>query len=162
MVDNKMKTNNGKGNTVDRDDWETPQELWNKLNEQYSFNFDCCSNSYNSKCLFFSKDFLYLDTKWYNRNFKMAWMNPPFSKSFEMFKHFFKIVSQGVAIYRCDNMETKVWQEIILKNADWIFIPKGRICYEGHEGKGARFPSALIGLGVEPPIDIQGKLLKCE
>lgn len=62
----------------------------------------------------------------------------------------------GVAIYRCDNMETKVWQEIILKNADWIFIPKGRISYEGKVGKGSRFPSALIGVGVSAPKEIEG------
>ena len=79
-------------------------------------------------------------------------MNPPFSKAKEMFEHFFKVCEKGVAIYRCDNMETKVWQEIILPNATWIFIPKGRINYQYdpklRQGKGTRFPSALIGYNV--------------
>lgn len=86
-------------------------------------------------------------------------MNPPFSKAQEMFEQFFKVVSKGVAIYRCDNMETKVWQEVILKNAGWIFIPNTRIRYTGMEGNGSRFPSALIGLNVEPPKDIEGTTL---
>jgi hypothetical protein len=90
----------------------------------------------------------------------MCWMNPPFSKAYDMFKHFFKVITHGVAIYRCDNMETKVWQDIILKNANWILIPKGRICYEGMEGKGSRFPSALIGFNVKPPKYVKGIVME--
>ena len=74
-------------------------------------------------------------------------------------KLFFSVVNKGVAIYRCDNMETKVWQEIILKNATWIFIPKGRIKYEGFKGTGSRFPSALIGFNVKVPKNLSGKIM---
>ena len=92
-------------------------------------------------------------------------MNPPFSKSNQMFEHFFNVVSKGVAIFRCDNMETKVWQDTILKNAEWIFIPKGRVSYTPFEvgnmrdGNGTRFPSALIGFGVDVPKGFQGRIL---
>ena len=86
-------------------------------------------------------------------------MNPPFSKAKEMFEHFFKIINKGVCIYRCDNMETKVWNEIILKKASWIFIPKGRITYEGKAGKGSRFPSALIGYNVPKFKGMEGVFL---
>ncbi len=148
-----MKANNGSGNTIERDDWETPKWLFDILNKQYNFTFDCCSTDKNTKCNVWTDDFLD-----YNEDFThdLSWMNPPFSKAEHMFDHFFKVVSKGVAIYRCDNMETKIWQNIILPNADWIFIPKGRISYEGKEGKGSRFPSALIGIGVEPPKELEG------
>jgi len=76
-----------------------------------------------------------------------------------MFVHFFKVVKRGVAIYRCDNFETGLWQKIIFQNCDWVFIPNHRVCYEGLDGNGARFPSALIGIGVEPPKYINGVLL---
>ncbi len=89
-------------------------------------------------------------------------MNPPFSLAREMFEHFFKVVSKGVAIYRCDNLETSLWQEVILANADWVFIPKGRISYEGKEGKGSRFPSALIGKGIPIPKELKGFTLKVQ
>jgi len=79
-----------------------------------------------------------------------------------MFTHFFKMVDNGVAIYRCDNMETKVWQDIILPYATWIFIPNKRIAYEGMEGNGSRFPSALIGLNVAKPKELKGILLRVE
>lgn len=159
----KSKGNDGKGNIPERDLWETKQELINKLKFQYNFNFDCCANEQNKKCLDFSNNFESIkEVKGY------AWMNPPFSNALKMFIHFFKVVKNGMAIYRCDNMETKVWQEIILKNADWIFIPKGRISYTPFEtgdmrkGGGTRFPSALIGIGIKPPMEIEGRVLRID
>jgi hypothetical protein len=96
----------------------------------------------------------------------ICWMNPPFSKAKQMFEHFFKVVNKGVTIYRCDNMETAVWQEVILPNASWIFIPKGRVSYTPFEtgdmrkGAGTRFPSALIGYNVPKPTNLEGTLLE--
>jgi len=154
------KGNNGKGNIPERDLWETKQELFGNLKKQYNFEFDCCANELNKKCLDFSNNFESI-----NSMEKTSWMNPPFSNSLKMFEHFFKVIKKGVAIYRCDNMETKVWQEVILKFADWIFIPKGRVSYTSFEvgnmrnGKGTRFPSALIGIGVEIPQNIEGRIL---
>ena len=44
-----MKGNNGTGNIVNRDDWQTPQELWDRLNKEYDFKFDCCASFDNHK-----------------------------------------------------------------------------------------------------------------
>ena len=157
MVNKKirMKANNGKGNTPLRDEWETPQDLWDKLNEQYDFGFDCCANHKNSKTLDFCSDF---ESMVEIRD--ICWMNPPFSKALEMFRHFFKVIKKGVAIYRCDNLETALWQKIIFPNCSWIFIPDKRISYEGLDGDGARFPSALIGIGLDIPKGLKGTLLE--
>jgi len=152
-----MKGNNGKGNIIERDEWQTPKWLFNKLHNQYIFHFDCCAKGRNTKCIGFSEDF----EKEENMRGDICWMNPPFSKAQQMFKHYFKVVNKGVCIYRCDNMETKIWQDIILKHATWIFIPKSRISYEGMEGNGSRFPSALIGFNVDPPKDMDGVTLMC-
>ena len=62
-------------------------------------------------------------------------------------------------IFFVDNMETKIWQDIILKSATWILIPKGRIAYEGMKGNGSRFPSALIGFNVKIPKYVKGTIL---
>lgn len=149
-----MKGNNGDGNISDRDEWETPSELFMSLNRQYCFRFDCCANAENSKTIFFSNNFERETEVLYP-----AWMNPPFSKAKKMFKHFFEVVDCGVAIYRCDNLETKLWQDLILKNVDWVFIIKGRVNYKGLSGGGCRFPSALFGVGLSPPENIEGTTL---
>jgi len=161
----KNKGNDGKGNNEERDLWETDQALWDTLNQQYQFTFDCCANQSNTKCKSYSSNFEetnFSDVTFFGK--QVFWMNPPFSKAKEMFKHFFKEAPSGVAIFRCDNMETKVWQEIILKNADWIHIPQGRIAYTPfstkiRSGKGTRFPSALIGFKTQPPKNIEGTTL---
>ena len=157
------KGNDGKGNIPERDLWETKKELFDSLNNQFNFTFDCCANESNKKCEFWHNNFEKVGTEEAGLSEEdIAWMNPPFSNAFKMFKHFFEVVDKGVAIYRCDNMETKVWQDIILKNATWIFIPKGRIAYTPFEtgdmrkGMGTRFPSALIGVGLESPENLEG------
>jgi len=43
-----MKANDGSGNNEGRDNWETPQKLWDQLNKQYSFRIDCCGDCYKS------------------------------------------------------------------------------------------------------------------
>jgi hypothetical protein len=145
----KIKANNGKGNNESRDGWRTPRVLFNQLDRQYNFNFDCCAIFENTKCEDYSDEFEDIGLRKLQE--KICWMNPPFSRAERMFKHFFEVVCQGVAIYRCDNFETKIWQEVIFPNATWILIPNTRVVYEGMIGSGSRFPSALIGYNVSVP-----------
>lgn len=149
-----MKGNNGSGNTIKKDEWETPQWLFDIINKQYKFQMDCCANKKNTKCFIWSENFEGVVMRNY-----ISWMNPPFSKSKLMFEQFFKIIEKGIAIYRSDNLDTQLWQDIILKNADWVFFFRGRINYEGMEGKGSRFPSALIGVGLDPVKNLDGKTM---
>ena len=150
-----MKANNGKGNNPLRDGWRTPSEIFQPLDEQYNFTFDCCSTGKDNLCKSYSSDFeMYAQAIDH-----MYWMNPPFSISWRMFDHFFKIVKRGVAIYRCDNLETGLWQKVIFPNCSWIFIPNKRVSYEGLDGDGARFPSALIGLNIPKPTGLKGIIL---
>jgi len=141
-----MKANNGSGNIESRDEWETPQWLFDRLHKQFIFTFDCCASMDNKKVEIATDKFE--DCFKFQLEKETCWMNPPFSKALEMFRHFFKVIPKGVAIYRCDNFETKIWQEVIFPNASWVFIPNKRIAYEGMNGSGSRFPSALIGFNV--------------
>ena len=150
-----MKGNNGTGNTTDRDDWETPNKLIYTLDNQYNFTFDCCASIYNHKFKQWSDNFLEIETTMHPFKIGVCWINPPFSKAKEMIEHFFKVVKKGVGIYRIDNIETQIWF-MILNKADWVHIFNKRINYEGHEGKGARFGSALFGVGVPPPKNLEG------
>ena len=152
-----MTGNDGTGNIPERDLWETKQELFDKLDSQYIFQYDCCADIKNKKCVWYSDRF---ETCNLEVKGLMCWMNPPFSKALEMFRHFFKVIPNGVAIYRCDNFETKIWQEVIFPNASWVFIPNKRIAYEGMEGSGSRFPSALIGFNVPLIESLVGITLK--
>jgi|SRR3990167_1075648 len=146
---------NGKGNNSVRDEWETPGWLFDLLTDQYGFEFDCCAKKNNTKCYNYSSDFEAIKLIQ-----SVAWMNPPFSKAQKMFTHFFKVVNEGIAIYRCDNLETYLWQQTILPSASWIFLFGYRINYKGSDGSGARFPSALIGTGLPSPKLLEGTPMK--
>ena len=63
--------------TSNKDNWETPQELFNKLNRIFSFELDVAADENNHKCdLYFSKEQNGLSQEWKSRN----WMNPPYGR----------------------------------------------------------------------------------
>ena len=47
------------------DEWETPQDLYMKLDEEFNFNLDPCATDLNHKCeRYFTKDVDGLKQKW--------------------------------------------------------------------------------------------------
>lgn len=151
------RNNNTSEQRKAKDDWRTPVWLWNILNNQYNFEVDCAASAENALCPLW----IGIDTTMFPyAEGGTVWCNPPFSNP-QMLANYWAKRLKKVGIYRCDNLETKVWQTIILPNVDWVFFPSGRINYEGHDGKGAMFPSCLMGSGVPPPTGIEGRTLIC-
>lgn len=74
------------------DDWETPPEIFEPLNNKYDFTLDPCCTDKTAKCeSYFTPREDGLKQRWEGR----VWVNPPFSKipewldkiNYEMFKH---------------------------------------------------------------------------
>jgi len=63
----------------DRDTWRTPKDLFQELNKQYEFNFDCCASIDNTKTYYYASQFE--GVKKEDISFRTCWMNPPFSKA---------------------------------------------------------------------------------
>ncbi len=58
-----------------RQDWDTPQVLFDKLNEEFKFEYDLAASNKNTKCdKFFSKEDDGLKQKWNG----VCWLNPPY------------------------------------------------------------------------------------
>lgn len=65
--DTKFKSN--------KQDWETPIELFEIINRRYNIDFDLAANKSNTKCSeFFSKEDDALTKSWRGR----CWLNPPY------------------------------------------------------------------------------------
>jgi len=146
-----------KGGSVD---WGTPSELFDKLNAQYGFDIDLCSNESNKKC---GTEVQQLENFDQELVYKVGWINPPFSKIRQMLRIALSLKFPVVGIYRCDNLETETWQDIIFSKCDWVLFLKGRVRYEdpvSGDRTSPMFPSALFGKGVKPPEDFFGKLIK--
>lgn len=63
-----------------KQDWETPQQLFDKYNEEYNFIIDLAASSNNAKCSFYfdeSDDSLSKNwTEWCTD--RWGWVNPPY------------------------------------------------------------------------------------
>ena len=57
--------------------WETPQDLFDKLNEEFHFDLDVCATPENAKCeRFFTPDMDGLKQEWRG----VCWCNPPYGR----------------------------------------------------------------------------------
>lgn len=148
-----------------RDDWRTPQKLWNCLNNEYVFQTDLAADFENTKCInhYYTVESNTLVAEWPKD--QVCWLNPPFSQAEAFFKKCAREAGNGikiVAIYKSANLETKTWQRWILPNADWVYFLDKRVNYDDHEGNptnGVPFGSAIIGFNVWKPISSNGFII---
>ncbi len=64
----------------DSSEWETPQDLFDRLNEEFHFDLDVCASEKKHKCdLYFTKTDNALNQPW-NLCGKVCWMNPPYGR----------------------------------------------------------------------------------
>ena len=121
-----------------KDHWATPKEFYDKLNEEFDFNFDPCP-------LHSKFDGLVID--WKERNF----INPPYSRKLKeaFIRTAFEESKQGkVCVMLLPvSTSTKIFHEIIYPNAELRFV-KGRIAFEGVNTFGKK-----VGKGSAPMHD---------
>lgn len=61
-----------------KEDWETPQELFNELDQEFNFTIDVCADNRNKKCKrFYTKEENGLLQNWNN---EIVWCNPPYGR----------------------------------------------------------------------------------
>jgi site-specific DNA-methyltransferase (adenine-specific) len=61
------------------DYWETPPELFKKLDDEFAFELDAAANFDNAKCLaYFNEEDNSLDQDW--SGYTSIWLNPPYSR----------------------------------------------------------------------------------
>jgi phage N-6-adenine-methyltransferase len=119
------------------DDWQTPKEIYNKLNEEFHFDFDPCplEPHWNG-----------LEIGWYGNIF----VNPPYSQ-IELWLEKAQIeLSNGhaktIVFLVFANTDTEWFHKYVLGKGDIRFL-KGRIKFldrEGNKKSGAMRPSILV------------------
>ena len=114
------------------DNWATPKEFFNKLNDEFAFNFDPCPLNKNK--ITNDKNGLLID--WGQRNF----INPPYSRKLKE-AFVLKAIEESKKGKLCVMLlpvstSTKLFHEIIQPNAKEIRFIKGRIKFVGLNTKG--------------------------
>jgi len=141
--------------TSKSNEWETPSELFDKLNDEFHFTLDPCCTKENAKC---ERHYTIADNglahDWSN---DVVFMNPPYGR--EIGKWVEKAYNESLkgAIVVClipARTETKYWHKYIFNKAEISFL-KGRVKFinrllpswreDGNfKVSGAPFPSAIV------------------
>lgn len=126
-----------------KQDWETPIDFFNKLDEVFKFEIDVAASDDNAKCeKYFTEKDDGLDQEWNG----VCWMNPPYGR--KQIKWIEKAYneSQNGATVVClipAKPDTKIWQDVIFKKTIAVCFVKGRLKFGGSKVN-APFPSALV------------------
>ncbi len=125
------------------DDHSTPQDFFDKLNEEYNFELDVCATASNAKCSnFFTKEQDALKQNWEGT----CWMNPPYGRDIilwmeKAYKEHKKNKNTIVCLVPV-RTDTNWWHSYVEGKAKVKFI-KGRLKF-GNSANSAPFPSALV------------------
>lgn len=131
--------------SMESNEWETPQELYDELNKEYKFTLDPCATEKSAKCdKYYTKEDDGLSKDWSG---EIVFMNPPYGR--EIPKWIKKASETKSAVVVClipSRTDTKYWHNYIFKSAHKVMFIKGRLKFKGDQkGSGsAPFPSAIV------------------
>ncbi len=124
--------------------WGTPQDFFDKLNEEFNFTLDPCATPETAKCKrFFTPEIDGLKQSWDN---EVVFCNPPYGREIGKWVKKSSEARGGVVVMLIPaRTDTKYFHEYIYKKSEIRFI-KGRLKFVGKQkGSGsAPFPSMLV------------------
>lgn len=128
-------------------EWETPQDLFNKLDAEFHFTLDVCATAENAKCKrFYTKVEDGLSKPWMGEK---CWMNPPYGREISKWikKAHFATQEMNHGCVVCllpARTDTKWFHNYIYKNKNVeIRFLKGRLKF-GNSKNSAPFPSMIV------------------
>ena len=124
--------------------WYTPQDFYEKINKEFNFELDVCSDGKNNKCdKYFTEEEDGLKQKWEG----VCWMNPPYGRTIgKWMKKAYESSLEGATVVCLvpSRTDTKWWHDYAM-NGEIRFV-KGRLKFGGSTTS-APFPSALVIFG---------------
>ena len=125
-----------------KQDWETPEKLFKKLDDVFHFQTDVCATKENTKChKHYTPEIDGLKQEWTG----VCWMNPPYGYQIDKWiqKAYNSAKENGTTVVCLlpARTDTKWWHEYVTK-AEVYFI-KGRLKFSGHKNS-APFPSTVV------------------
>lgn len=127
--------------TQSSDEWETPDELFKKLDDEFHFTLDSCASDENHKVdKYYTIETDGLKSPWSG----VVWCNPPYSQAKDWVKKAYDEAQKGstVVMLIFTRTDTRYWHDIVMK-ADEIRFIRGRVTFKGATSN-APFPSAIV------------------
>ena len=124
------------------DEWPTPQDLFDKLNEEFRFDLDPCATKESAKCKdFYTKEDDGLSKSWKG---KRVFCNPPYNRY--QIKDWLKKMSSSDAEIVVGLLpartNTSWFHDYVLDKAEIRFI-RGKLTFAGYKWQ-APFPSMIV------------------
>lgn len=137
--------------TSKKDDWETPQELFEELDYEYNFTLDPCATPENAKCIkYYTAEDDGLSKSWED---EVVFMNPPYGRGIKFWvkkAHEESMFHNATVVCLIPaRTDTSYWHDYIFSNGYEVKFLRGRLKFErdGQPGDPAPFPSAIIIMG---------------
>ena len=126
------------------DEWATPQDLFDDLNQEFGFTLDPCSTDENHKCSkYFTASDDGLSQDWSGER---VFINPPYSNSSEWvakaWNESHKPNTLCVLLLPA-RTDTRYFHDYILNRSEVRFL-RGRLKFVGGGTSSAPFPSMLV------------------
>jgi len=124
------------------DEWETPQKLFDELNQEFNFTLDPCAANDNHKCdKYFTKKENGLLKNW---NGESVFINPPYGTQTQKWvrKAFFESRKGATCVLLIPARTDTSWWHDFCMQGEIRFI-RGRIKFSGYKWN-APFASAII------------------
>lgn len=123
------------------DEWPTPQDFFDRLNEEFGFELDVCATPENAKCpRYYTKRENGLLQKWTG----VCWMNPPYGREIgQWVKKAYTSALEGATVVCLlpARTDTGWWHDYCMKGE--IRFVRGRLKF-GNASENAPFPSAVV------------------
>ena len=129
-----------------RDDWETPKDLFRKLDEEFHFTLDPCATPQTAKCKkFYTKNDDGLRQSWAG---EVVFMNPPYGRQIAKWvKKAWEESKKGATVVALlpARTDTNWFHDYVLNKAEIRFI-RGRVYFRQDGGRVDRapFPSMIV------------------
>ncbi len=129
------------------EEWETPDDLFARLDKLFGFRLDACASADNAKCpTYFTRQDDALRQDW--APYARIWMNPPYGRRIGAWMEKAYRESRRGCLVVClvhARTDTRWWHDWVAGKAAATFI-KGRLTFKrGHErSTTAPFPSVVV------------------
>lgn len=123
-------------------EWPTPQDFFDKVNEEFQFDLDAAATYQNKKCSRYLQDALV--TVWSDHGGSI-WCNPPYGRGLGKWFEKAREAAQWSTVVMLvpARTDTKWFHEHVYHVADEIRFIKGRLKF-GDGKNSAPFPSMLV------------------
>lgn len=114
------------------DEWATPQDFFDGLNQEFGFGLDVCATAENAKCdAYYTKKQDGLTQAW-NEDAAVCWMNPPYGRQISAWmKKAYTESRRGVTVVCLvpARTDTAWWHEYAMRGE--IRFIRGRLKFGG-------------------------------